>query len=83
MAAAGKNVGVGQLAHLSGGRFHKTFLVVAKADAPKAGQGVEIILSPVIIDENAFAAFQYERAGLPVAREIGIWVDEGFNVSGL
>ena len=54
--------GIGQLAHLRGGRLDDAFMSVTDVDAPKPGESIEQVTSGGVAHEHALGAFQHGDA---------------------
>jgi hypothetical protein len=77
---AGKDVGVGQPLHLLGGNVDNFLVAIAQRRAPQARQALDVLLALVVVDVDALAFLDHRRAGLAERRQVGVGVDQGFDV---
>src|SRR5216684_6559442 len=71
----------GELAHLRRRRLDQFFVAVAERRTPQPGHALDIGLAVAVVDENALAALEHERAALPNGGEIGIGMNEGLDIA--
>ena len=81
VALAGEEMRERKLAHLRGGGLDQFFVAVAERRAPKPGHAFDIGLAVGIVDIDALAALDDERAGVAEAREIGVGMHQRLDVA--
>src|SRR5579863_8328677 len=75
-------MGEGELAHLRSGRLDQFFVAVTKRSAPQPGHALDIGFAIGIVDIDALAALDNERAAVAKTREIDIGMHQRFDVAG-
>ena len=78
-----KGMVVGQAAHLRGRRGDETGFAEADRDAPKARHALDVLLAGIVVDVDALAALDDERADLLVFAGIGDGMEQVGDVAGL
>ncbi len=82
VAAPGKQVLEGQFEHLLIGCFGQFPIRIAERGAPQTGHALEIGLALGIVDPDTLAALQDEWSCVAKGRELGIGMDQGFDIAG-
>ena len=74
-------MGEGQLLQLLIGDLGQLLVGIAERGAPEPGHALDIILAGGVVDEDAPAALQHQRADLAMGGEVGVGVNEGLDVA--
>jgi hypothetical protein len=80
MAAPAKDMAEGKLAHLFRCRIDKLRLAIAERGTPEPGHAFDIFLALAVEDMNAFTALDDQRPRAAERVEIGVRVQDGFDV---
>ena len=81
MALAGEEMRERELAHLRGGGLDQLLVAVAERGAPQPRHAFDVTFAFGVVDEDALASFQDERAGFAQRRELGVGMEEGLDVA--
>ena len=72
----------GQLLHLLAcAASTSSRLRIAERRAPQAGHALDVVLAVAVEDPDALAALEDQRPGVAEAREVGVGVDQRFDVA--
>src|SRR5687768_13189574 len=82
MALAAEQVGKCELAHLRGGRLRQLFVAPAERGTPEPRHAIDVWLAGRVVEMDALPALDDERTGLAKAREVGVGMDQRFDVAG-
>ncbi len=81
VALAGEEMRERQFAHLRCGGLDQLLIAVTERGAPKPRHAFDIGLAFAVVDEHALSALQHQGTALAKGGEIGVGVNQGFDVA--
>ena len=81
VALGAKEMAKGQLAHLRRRRLDQLFVAVTECSAPESRHALDVGLTFAVVDEHPLPTLDDQRTGFAHRREVGVGVNQGFEVA--
>src|SRR5262249_39848204 len=81
VALGAEQMAKGKLAHLRRRRLDQLFVAVTECGAPKSRHALDISLALAVVDKHPLPALADQRTRFAQRREVGVGVDQGFEVA--